>query len=232
MNTCNVTCKTLCANKTCTECFGRSFANHEKALCWSSKNAKTPREVFKGAEAKYTFDCDKCKCEFESRLYNVLTGYWCPYCKNKTEGKVTTFLQTASPHYKSQVRFDWCRNSDTHNVMPFDFGLEDEKVLIEVDGQQHFEQISNWNAPEDVRKKDVQKIRLCIEKGYSIIHILQQDIWTDRVDWKKLLLNAIAICKGRPAQCIFIDSSNIYDAHIRELDGIEWALRGVDSRKE
>jgi very-short-patch-repair endonuclease len=219
----------LCVKEDCDHCFKRSFASHEKASCWSVKNRKTPREVFKGAEAKYLFECEKCKCEFETRLYNVLSGYWCPYCKNKTEGKVAAFLQTSYPHYKSQVRFDWCRNVDTNNVMPFDFGLEDEKVLIEVDGPQHFEQIAKWDNPEIVRKKDIQKIKLCNEKGYSIIHILQKDIWTDRVDWRKLLMDAIMLCKATPKQCIFIDNSHVYDAHIRELRGIEWTLRGVDS---
>ena len=160
----------------------------DKILVSSHKDVRDAL-LKKGAEAKYLFQCEKCKCEFESRIYNVLTGYWCPYCKNKTEGKVAAYLQAAYPHYKSQVRFDWCRNVETNNVMPFDFGLEDEKVLIEVDGPQHFKQIAKWDAPESVRKKDIQKIRLCVEKGYSVIHILQKDIWTDRIDWKTILVN-------------------------------------------
>lgn len=224
----------LCTSSECDVCFKKSFASHEKVGCWSPKNTKIPREVFKGAEAKYVFVCEKCKCEFQSKLYNVLTGYWCPYCKNKTEGKVATFLETAYPYYKSQVRFDWCRNVETNNIMPFDFGLENEKVLIEVGGPQHFEQIANWDSFENVRKKDIQKIRLCVEKGYSIIHVLQKDIWTDRIDWKTLLADAIMLCKITPGQCIFLDSSNIYDAHISDLEGAVGYRKGLekDSRKE
>jgi very-short-patch-repair endonuclease len=113
--------------------------------------------------------------------------------------------------------------------MPFDFGLKDKKVLIEVDGPQHFKQISNWNSPEESLAKDVQKIRLAVERGYSVIHILQTDIWTDRMDWRLLLENAIELCKKAPGQCIFIDSSSTYDTHIRALNGIESAIRCVDT---
>jgi hypothetical protein len=60
MNTCNATCKTLCANETCTECFGRSFASHEKAACWSARNALKPREVLRSSNKKYWFDCADC----------------------------------------------------------------------------------------------------------------------------------------------------------------------------
>jgi very-short-patch-repair endonuclease len=219
----------LCAAEGCILCYNKSFASHEKVGCWSPKKEIAPRAVFKGSNAKHIFTCDKCKCDFESKLFNVLTGYWCPYCKNKTEGKVAAFLTSKFSHYKAQVRFDWCRNSLTNNVMPFDFGLEDEKVLIEVDGPQHFMQIANWGDPVEVLKKDVQKIRLAIEKGYSVIHILQTDIWTDRVNWRVLLENAIEICKETSNQCIFIDSGSTYDAHVSALNGIETAIRCVDT---
>ena len=218
----------LCVSDDCGLCYNKSFASHEKAGCWSPTNKTESRKVFKGSESRYIFNCDKCSCEFESRLYNVLAGYWCPYCKNKTEGKVASFLATKFP-YSSQLRFDWCRNSATNNIMPFDFGLKDKKVLIEVDGPQHFKQISNWNSPEESLAKDVQKIRLAVERGYSVIHILQTDIWTDRMDWRLLLENAIELCKKAPGQCIFIDSSSTYDTHIRALNGIESAIRCVDT---
>lgn len=219
----------LCITEDCTLCYNKSFASHEKAKCWSPKNDVAPRTVFKGSNAKYIFNCEKCKCEFQSKLFNVLTGYWCPYCKNKTEGKVATFLAEKFSHYTAQARFDWCRNSLTNNIMPFDFGLKDWKVLIEVDGPQHFIQIANWGSPEGVLKKDIQKIYLAIEKGYSVIHILQTDIWTDRVNWRVLLDNAIEICRKAPGQCIFIDSSGTYDAHVRALNGIESSIRCVDT---
>ncbi len=171
--------KYLCNNNKCKICFEKSFASHPKINCWSDKNDKLPRNIFKGSETKYIFNCDKCNSEFESKMYNVLTGYWCPYCKNKSEAKVLTMLKESYPNCKTQIRFDWCRYSETNNIMPFDFGIIDSKILIELDGEQHFNQISNWNSPESVQLKDNEKMKYAIQHGYSIIHIYQVDVWSN-----------------------------------------------------
>lgn len=78
--------KNLCSNDECIMCFNKSFASFDtkKLLCYSKKNEKTPREIFKGSENKIIFDCYKCVHEFTSILYNI-TGknHWCPYCSNQ-----------------------------------------------------------------------------------------------------------------------------------------------------
>lgn len=71
--------------------------------------------------------------------------------------------------------------------MPFDFGLTDKKILIELDGEQHFNQVSNWDSPESVQSKDIEKIKNSIQSGYSIIHIYQKEVWNDIYDWKIFL---------------------------------------------
>ena len=200
----------LC-NKDCEICFAKSFASHPKVNCWSSKNAKQPREIFKGSEQRGIFNCDKCNIEFDAKIYNVLTGYWCPYCKNKSEAKMLEFLSSQYPNCKKQLRFDWCRFSKTNSIMPFDFGVD--KVLIELDGEQHFIQISNWDTPENVQVKDKEKIMKCMEQGYSIIHISQLDVWYDKYDWKNIIKEEIAILQNQPPTCVFISSQDIYENH-------------------
>lgn len=203
----------LC-DKECKTCFEKSFASHPKIVCWSSKNTMNPRQTFKGSEKRGIFDCDICHSEFNSMLYNVLSGYWCPYCKNKTEAKMLEFLKSY-PECKTQIRFDWCRFSQTNNIMPFDFGVD--KILIEVDGEQHFQQISNWNSPESVQAKDVEKIQKCIKEGYSIIHINQVDVWNDVYDWRSVIQKEIELLKNEEASCVFISSTAIYQSHIMSL---------------
>lgn len=210
--------KYLCDNNTCTMCFNKSFASHPRIACWSPKNKIKPRDIFKGSETKCIFNCDICHSEFESRLYNVLTGYWCPFCKNKSEAKMLQFLRELYPNCKSQLRFDWCRFSKTNNVMPVDFGLLDKKILIELDGEQHFSQISNWDAPENVQAKDVEKIEHCIKNGYSIIHIYQVDVWKDSYDWKVVLQQAIEQVVESDPTVVFISSNKeCYQSHIQLL---------------
>ena len=99
--------------------------------------------------------------------------------------------------------------------MPFDFGVD--KVLIEVDGDQHFSQVSNWDSPESVQLKDIEKIKKCIENGYSIIHIYQKDIWNDTYDWGKVLKEQIEILQT-DRKAVFISLTSKYSIHIEQLD--------------
>jgi hypothetical protein len=218
-----------CANKylceeDCIPCFQKSFASHPQIHCWSNKNTVLPRQLFKGSETTCFFDCDVCHSEFHSRAYNVLTGYWCPYCKKKTESKVNIFLQSQDGEWQTQLRFTWCTSSKSGNVMPFDFGSISKKILIEVDGSQHFMQISNWDSPESVQVKDIEKINHCIKDGFSIIHINQLDIWNDSYDWKKVLQTEIERLHEKEPQCCFISSTPIYESHISKLDTVQYTI--------
>jgi very-short-patch-repair endonuclease len=210
--------KKLCQEE-CEQCFNKSFASHPLVKCWSSKNDTNPRYVFKGSEKRGIFNCHICNSEFESKLFNVLTGYWCPYCKNKTEAKLLEFIKTEYTIYKTQVRFDWCRYSKTNNIMPFDFGITDKKILIELDGEQHFSQVSNWDSPESVQSKDVEKITKSINKSYSVIHIYQKEVWNDDYDWKNILQKAIEyLGKQTIPEVLFISCCSKYSRHIEKLD--------------
>ena len=68
--------RAFCDNNDCTKCLNKSFASYEgltkngkkKVECWSDKNDKKPREVFKCSSKEYTFDCEECKHSFESSL--------------------------------------------------------------------------------------------------------------------------------------------------------------------
>jgi hypothetical protein len=201
----------------CASCFQKSFASHPKVLCWSSTNPMTPRSVFQGSEQTAQFDCETCHSSFDSKLYNVLTGYWCPYCKKKTEAILNAFLEEEYS-VKKQVRFDWCRFSETRNIMPFDVMRKDHPILIELDGNQHFIQVSNWGTPENIQKKDVEKIQYSILNGYSIIHLPQEDVWHDRFDWRAALREVMASLESADHQCVFLCSdAAVYDTHLQLL---------------
>ena len=209
--------KYLCDDTSCSACFQKSFASHPQIHCWSSKNTVNPRSVFKGSEKRCIFDCDVCHSEFEAKLYNVLTGYWCPFCKNKTEAKMARFLQKIYPECTTQGRFDWCRFSITNNIMPFDFMVGD--IFIELDGEQHFTQISNWDTPESVQVKDIEKIQKAVKEGYSVIHLLQMDVWNDTYDWKRVLQATMEELENSTPQCIFLQKETCtkYNTHIMQL---------------
>ncbi|AMQ10909.1 restriction endonuclease [Brazilian marseillevirus] len=50
---------------------------------------------------------------------------------------------------------------------------------------------SNWKSPELIQKSDRYKEEQAIKNGYSVLRILQEDVWNDKIEWKKLLLEHI-----------------------------------------
>ena len=165
------------------------------------------------------FTCDLCTSEFKSKAYNVLTGYWCPFCKKKTEAKVLAFLATLEGEWDTQLRREWCRFSATGNVMPIDFGSVAHHMTLELDGPQHFKQISNWNGPEEVQEKDLEKIKACLSNGYHHLRMTQEEVWKDKYDWKHMLLATITRLQTTSTpQCIFISNTEKYVQHQTTLD--------------
>ena len=69
--------------------------------------------------------------------------------------------------------------------------MEKEKIIIELDGEQHFRQVSNWSSPEDQLKRDLYKMECANNNGFSIIRILQEDVFNDTFDWYSTLKESI-----------------------------------------
>ena len=193
--------KKLCEEKDCNWCFDKSFASSNKAKYWSKKNEKNPRDVTISTKKKFYFDCGECKHSFQSQLTHITGGSWCPYCKKKTEAKMKTFLSSLSDFILiCQPKFDWCRSPETKRYYPFDFLLHREaeeskesktRIIIELDGPQHFRQVSNWQSHDVTRERDRYKSKLALENSYSVIRICQEDVFSDTIDWKKKLKETI-----------------------------------------
>ena len=187
---CNPSIK-LCDDNECKKCFEKSFASHSKSKFWSEKNDKKPRELFKHGQTKHIFNCSKGH-EFRMAL-SCVSGQntWCPTCVNKTEGKFYDEIIKTYEDIMFQGRFDWCKNSDTNQYLPFDYVLEEYKIIIELDGKQHFTQVKNWGSPEDTQKRDKYKMQKANDNGYSVIRILQVDVLYDKYKWIDELIQNI-----------------------------------------
>ena len=130
---------------------------------------------------------------------------WCPHCVNKTEKMFKEWFETKYEYkLQSQKRFKWCKNPETNRILPFDFCIPDLKLIIEIDGDQHFTQVSNWKPPELQQERDVFKMNLALDNGYTIIRIYQPDIYLNRDNWDKETEESIKkydvpeiICIGR-----------------------------------
>jgi hypothetical protein len=110
--------------------------------------------------------------------------------------------------------------------MPFYFCVG--PILIELDGEQHFSQVSNWGSHEFTRKKDVEKIKAALLNGYFVIHLLQYDVWNDIYDWKAVLRSEInRLAEAATTQCVFLQSHSKYGVHAAELEGYDVVVKDV-----
>jgi very-short-patch-repair endonuclease len=191
----------LCCNLECLYCLNKSAYCYNNI--WSDKNEKQSYEIFKNNNIKkYKFNCLECNNNYEQTLNGKTSNNSnCPYCKNKTELKVMNFLKKENIKFKSQYRFkDYTKR--------YDFLLLDYDLILEIDGNQHFKQVSNWESYIKTQKNDKEKMLKAIEYNMSILRIYQPDIWNDTLNWEQEI--KVNLIKRKIPIKIFISKNNIY----------------------
>jgi len=214
---CCISSSTFCDKIECFHCFDKSFGSHPKSKYWDfEKNVIEPNKVTKYCKQSYYFNCDKCKNNFKSIIGNITkSNSWCPKCYNKTELKLYEFIKNIFLEIIHQFKKDWCKNNNTNKYLPFDFCIEEYNVIIELDGAQHFKQVMNWKTPEEQFENDKYKETCANENGYSIIRLLQEDVFNDKYDWKTELINNIEKIKtDNIIQNIYMCKNNEYENFI------------------
>ena len=99
--------------------------------------------------------------------------------------------------------------------LPFDFVIEERKIIIELDGPQHFKQVSNWVSPEINLTNDLFKMDCANKNGFSIIRILQKDVFNNKYDWLSELINKIElILNENSIQNIFMCKNDEYKNYL------------------
>jgi very-short-patch-repair endonuclease len=197
----------LCENNDCNMCYNNSFASVERSKYLHDKKIN-PRMLFKSTNKKFEFDCDNCCKVFETQLSDITKGVWCSFCVNKTEQILFDKLNKKYPLLRRQYKVDWCKNI---KHLPFDFVIEERKIIIELDGKQHFEQIGKWQSPEKNRENDFYKIKCANENRFSVIRILQKNVYTNKYNWLDELINNIEkITNENIVQNIYMCKNNEY----------------------
>ena len=206
--------KIFCENDECKYCLNKSFASNEKSKCWSDKNNIKPRYVFKNSNKKYIFNCDDCKNEFTMTTHGItFDNRWCPTCKHKTEKILFKWL--CDKFDKNNIKFQYIIKKQD-KIYKYDYYIKNFNILIELDGNQHFNQIKNWATPEYNLENDINKINIANDNNLSIIHLLQNDVYKNKNNWENKLLNSIKLY-NKPT-IIIIDNNNIYKNHLENMD--------------
>lgn len=194
--------KCSCGNKS--EISFYMFKNDQRCLKCSNKERHTFEYVknyfteqnCELLETEYINDITKmkyiciCKNESDIRFSSFQNGVRCNMCKNKTELKLLNWLKQTFSEFtiNTQVKFDWCKNI---NHLPFDFLINELNLIIELDGKQHFEQVSNWTPIQEIKYRDNLKNKLALENNFKVIRICQRIVWDDKEFWDTQLKEAI-----------------------------------------
>lgn len=157
------------------------------------------------------------KCTITERIHRLefKNGNGCPRCSFFTEEMVIAWIRE---HYKSNIsrerKFDWSGKSR------FDIVLEDDKIIIEIDGLQHFIRKNiRWEAPSKTRARDVLKMKNAFAHGYSVIRLHQFDVIHDLIPWQSELREAIerSMASGGPTLSLIAKDWKCYSKHLSEL---------------
>ena len=141
---------------------------------------------------------------FDARTADVTRGNWCPTCKNKTEKKLLEWLQKQSfiKQVKHQYKPKWfkyhCIIKGKPKIRSFTYSYDflitlqnGKQLIIELDGRQHFEQVSNWEGPLHNQMRDAYKERKARQHKLKVIRILQEYVYYDRNDWEETLTHKL-----------------------------------------
>lgn len=91
-----------------------------------------------GSRTKIKYLCTRCGYEHSATPTNLLTGYGCPRCKSVSRGesRIEAFLKENNIIYEKEKCFDDCRDQ---LPLRFDFYLPDYNMVIEFQGEQHYQ---------------------------------------------------------------------------------------------
>jgi very-short-patch-repair endonuclease len=187
----------LCDNLDCKLCYENSLASLPLAKFWSKKNKKSPREILKNLNESVDDD-----------IYI-----------NKTEQKLFEELRNVYPGIQRQFKPEWCKNPETGRHLPFDFCIPEHNIIIELDGPQHFEQVSNWKSPIEQQKRDLEKQKCANVNNYYVIRLLQKCVYKDFNYWKNRLIETIEKVKIEPDNWC-IPYKDEYDTFINLFESI------------
>lgn len=120
--------------------------------------------------AKTPIKCLHLKCHntYMVTPNNFLRGRRCPFCRSsKGEKAIEKVLKNSMIKYEREKAFDWLKNRK------YDFFLPEFNLIIEFNGIQHYEDLSNIGWTSLVRQQEIDKLKekKALQEGYNYLII-------------------------------------------------------------
>jgi len=130
----------FCSGQKCCESNCLSTLRPELANEWHPANngTSTPEEFVLGAARKVWWKCKKCSNDWKAAIRDrAYKDSGCPKCaSSKGEKKIALILSKMNIEFKKEAKFESCRN-----IRPLRFDFQIQNVLIEFNGNQHYEPV-------------------------------------------------------------------------------------------
>ena len=152
--------------------------------------------VMEGTKSDVCIIC-KVHGEFYQKAgYHIYMGHGCTSCIHKTEGIFNDYLKNNKGtlnyiEFIHKFKPEWADLRETHRTFyEYDFYIEfynGLKIIVEIDGAQHYQQVSNWTTPLHNQIRDHIKERLAVneKRSTNVIRLKQEDIMNDTNNWQK-----------------------------------------------
>jgi len=174
----------------CSRCYGNEKLTYDFVYNYfKEQGCKLLETEYINSSIKLKYRC-VCNTISEILFHDFKAGHRCRKCKNKTERKLLNWLiNNYSFTIEHEKIFEWSKTEKSY--LRYDFYIKELNLIIELDGEQHFAQVSNWVSPEINQINDELKNKLALENCYRMIRICQQIVWNDKEIWENQLKNAI-----------------------------------------
>lgn len=161
-----------------------------------------------------TAKCNECDHITKFKIRRLMNNRGCSKCVLKTEKQMLKYLEKNEFKVETQFIIESCKNK---KYLPFDFCIPDKKIIIELDGKQHFKQVRNWKCPKEQLHRDIFKMKKAFENGYKIIRIYQEDVYRYKDDWLNTVLLPEIVDQHKPFTFIS-KTAYIYNEHIKYIN--------------
>lgn len=109
---------------------------------------------YKNTKEKIYIFCTKCLKHFHQEPMSHLSGAGCPRCRSsRGENKVVVYLEKVNIEFKSEKRFNTCKNILS---LPFDFFIPSHNLLVEVQGRQHYEPLPFFGGEPALKRRQAR----------------------------------------------------------------------------